>query len=721
MNDFDLKGIEKYQKQLKKEMKREERAYENRRLSFEKRPSVEESTPEPSLFRAPIFEAEPSSPLSESIEAIHELPNEAAAVIGESDLLPSFIPDDPVVFVASETEENFQEPVDDNVILFREDVLHDDQPVPYSEEPIIFVSSESFEEIPAALDDAAALLESTDEIFDLPDPLTIEGDIAEITVEADSPIESFVFVDESVYDQFLSDRDDDVFLDESSFIDSADLQNDTDEEILFPISLALSDDVFDSEPDEATDFSEEPVIECVSLIAVPQPDDGRYLELSGIDNLSGRRIRSIIQLVPDAEPNPVLEPASIHTETELEADAEGKEDKSPSIIYLPGDIYKETFLNRLKRGIFNPRVAAAAIFLTLFLVPVYLFYAVGTVSYLTDKGDSAMPRKVVWTTLNSPREIASTVTELDKADRVEVEDFGSTQMLTVVRSYPISIAVDGETESVKVLDITVEDFLEQEGIDLKEEDILSLEPDHLLEEGDELVIQRVTFETREPVIETVPFQQIKKNSPILSKDREVLVRDGVDGLAERVYLDRYVDGVLESSEIIEETILEQPIHELTVTGDPTVPASMVEGSLYTDIEIVDGVPETYKSVMEDAICTAYSFGPNTFGASGMKLIQGFVATNPDVIPYGTLMYIASDRFTYGWAVAADCGTAMMEGYVDIDCYFETYDESAMFGKKLLNVYIIGQLTQSQLEDYAANGMFYGRVPKTLAPEEPVIP
>jgi len=102
-----------------------------------------------------------------------------------------------------------------------------------------------------------------------------------------------------------------------------------------------------------------------------------------------------------------------------------------------------------------------------------------------------------------------------------------------------------------------------------------------------------------------------------------------------------------------------------------------------------------------------------YGASGMYLKQGFVATDPDVIPYGTLMYIVGDNgFTYGWAVSADCGTAIFDVIIDIDCFFETYDESCFFGKKYLDVYVVKQLTQAELEDYMAHeGMFRQRVPE----------
>ena len=60
---------------------------------------------------------------------------------------------------------------------------------------------------------------------------------------------------------------------------------------------------------------------------------------------------------------------------------------------------------------------------------------------------------------------------------------------------------------------------------------------------------------------------------------------------------------------------------------------------------------------------------------------------------------------------------MMAGYVDIDLFFETYTESALFGKHSMNVYVVKQLTQGELEQYAAvEGMFRNRVPATTDSE-----
>jgi 3D (Asp-Asp-Asp) domain-containing protein len=54
------------------------------------------------------------------------------------------------------------------------------------------------------------------------------------------------------------------------------------------------------------------------------------------------------------------------------------------------------------------------------------------------------------------------------------------------------------------------------------------------------------------------------------------------------------------------------------------------------------------------------------------------------------MYITSpdNKFVYGFAIAADTGTALMDNIIDFDLFYETYVESCLNGRKHLNVYIL---------------------------------
>ncbi len=79
------------------------------------------------------------------------------------------------------------------------------------------------------------------------------------------------------------------------------------------------------------------------------------------------------------------------------------------------------------------------------------------------------------------------------------------------------------------------------------------------------------------------------------------------------------------------------------------------------------------------------------GSSGLGLGYGTVAVDPDVIPYGTLLYITSTdgSFVYGYAVATGHRHRRPEGADRLSLFYETYAESVINGAIQVNVYVVG--------------------------------
>ena len=64
------------------------------------------------------------------------------------------------------------------------------------------------------------------------------------------------------------------------------------------------------------------------------------------------------------------------------------------------------------------------------------------------------------------------------------------------------------------------------------------------------------------------------------------------------------------------------------------------------------------------------------------------------------MYITSDdgKFVYGYAYAADTGTALMQGSAFIDLYYETYDESVDSAVIPVTVYVLDDETAAKYKE-----------------------
>ena len=64
------------------------------------------------------------------------------------------------------------------------------------------------------------------------------------------------------------------------------------------------------------------------------------------------------------------------------------------------------------------------------------------------------------------------------------------------------------------------------------------------------------------------------------------------------------------------------------------------------------------------------------------------------------MYITSDDgcFVYGYAYAADTGTAMMDGRAFIDLYYETYEESLKNAVIPVTIYVLDEETAARYQE-----------------------
>ena len=91
--------------------------------------------------------------------------------------------------------------------------------------------------------------------------------------------------------------------------------------------------------------------------------------------------------------------------------------------------------------------------------------------------------------------------------------------------------------------------------------------------------------------------------------------------------------------------------------------------------------------------TAYTHGiggVDFITATGTTVHWGTVAVDPDVIPYGTRMFIVSNdgEYVYGLSTAEDCGGGV-NGY-HVDLYFPSVYECFQFGVRECTIYFLGE-------------------------------
>ncbi|MDD5953334.1 MAG: G5 domain-containing protein [Oscillospiraceae bacterium] len=201
-----------------------------------------------------------------------------------------------------------------------------------------------------------------------------------------------------------------------------------------------------------------------------------------------------------------------------------------------------------------------------------------------------------------------------------------------------------------------------------------------VENGMVISINRVTYETTKKT-ETVPFTVQEQQTDDLPVGETKLQTKGQNGKKQVTYRTKLVNGKAVKTEKIKETITKEAQEQIVLVGTKEPEPEATAAS-------ADGVcPVPYTSVISGS-CTAYTGDGTT--STGMTPAVGVVAVNPDQIPYGTKLYIASPdgSYVYGYAVAGDTGGAMMSGQALCDLYMNTEGECIDFGRRVMNLYIL---------------------------------
>lgn len=304
--------------------------------------------------------------------------------------------------------------------------------------------------------------------------------------------------------------------------------------------------------------------------------------------------------------------------------------------------------------------------------------------------DNSEDYEMVLSQSNDPqvilKEAGITLGESDVYEFRETRD--RTYALEIERAFDVDFTCGGVQQTVAMLEgQTVADLLKKAGVTVGEEDILNLSPETVVTPETQVQLQRVTYQT-ETVSEVIPYETIKQHTPLLKNGQTRQMSAGSDGAKTTTTVRKYIDGVYQETVSQNVVVTKEPVSELVLYGDSSATVSTLETPSNLKLDS-NGNPVNYvKKITGKG--TAYSARDGAKTASGRYAIPGHVAVNPNVIPYGSKLYIKSTdgSFVYGYAVAADTGIALMDGRVTVDLFFDTYLESCLFGAKTMEIYVL---------------------------------
>ena len=274
----------------------------------------------------------------------------------------------------------------------------------------------------------------------------------------------------------------------------------------------------------------------------------------------------------------------------------------------------------------SPRVLAFCVMVVCLVATLGVTAANLRLTYVTDSNGA---RQVLLTDADaSPAQVMHlSGIRSEEGDEVYYTAFsGNLASLNIERAFSVSITADGQEYPVKLVFGTVADALERAGITLEGDDYTEPALDHVVTAGSKIVVHRVDYAER---VETqaIPYdtQYVYTSLYFRNTGRTTTVQHGAAGQQTVTTRDRYVDGELENSTVVDTTTTVEPTDHVIKTYGAGAPVSPLTGADGTT-----NAPTSYSKVLTGKATGYYSRTGK--GSSGLGLGYGTVAVDPDVIP-----------------------------------------------------------------------------------------
>lgn len=275
------------------------------------------------------------------------------------------------------------------------------------------------------------------------------------------------------------------------------------------------------------------------------------------------------------------------------------------------------------------------------------------------------------------------------------------------------VITDGETVVVHTTFVTDPiAILDEAGLELDEDDTYITQTTDGVSEitvrrGEDVPAETEaavqTLRTTETYATTIPYEIVYCNDASLPAGTQRVLTNGETGEMSCTANVEYLDGSEVSRTVLSQTVTRQPVNALIAvgTGEAATQEVQTSGQLQISngmITLPTGEVLTYTDSMT-VYATAYTCeGYMGITATGTVAREGAIAVDPDVIPYGTRMFIVSNdgQYVYGIATAEDTGDPGFICGDRVDLYFDTLSECITFGYRDCTVYFLGE-TQIQRE------------------------
>ncbi len=273
---------------------------------------------------------------------------------------------------------------------------------------------------------------------------------------------------------------------------------------------------------------------------------------------------------------------------------------------------------------------------------------------------------------------------------------GSTTSIEIAYTYPVYVTCGDNTQEIDFSGGTVKDALLKAGYTVDEYDMV--EPSQDTEIKDTVYIDYVNVDyVNGSYTEEIPYETETVYSSKTEKGITTTT-DGTKGVKQISYTEKLVNGESVEKTVTASTVVTEPVNAKKVIGTKEVKKAVTTSADVKSVSVLspssaieldaNGNPVNYKS-KKTVRATAYTYTGNNC-ATGVAPKPGYIAVNPNVIPYGTKMYIktADGSFIYGYAVAADTGGFVKNYPNGVDLFMTTKSACVNFGVRNVEIYIL---------------------------------
>lgn len=301
---------------------------------------------------------------------------------------------------------------------------------------------------------------------------------------------------------------------------------------------------------------------------------------------------------------------------------------------------------------------------------------------------------------------------LSNNDIAEYTNENDSEKISITRRNTVTVSYHGEKSQIVTAESTVGGVLNNLGVSVGKNDTLSHKANQSVTDSMEISVDEITKKqsTSSSLISYNEYLALAKSSDTV---KSLIEKTSNKIKVERTFEVTYTNGKQTASKLVNQKFTEQkPVAvksaaatvksssaKSTAEKTTSIKKTAKAAGVYdpdkaisplvpkNDIQLdSNGRPINYKTVYTGT-GSAYSGGGTT--ASGRPAAVGYVAVNPNVIPYGTKLYIRSKdgKYNYGYAIAADTGGFIHMGRL-VDLYFDTNSQCRQFGLRDVEVYVL---------------------------------